>query len=78
MAVTETNTKNQAYAVVTNGQDSSGNIVTVEDNLGTLSTDVSAWDSQKAHNIATALAELVGTNVLYNTKRVATFSIVGQ
>lgn len=75
MAIAEENTKNQAYAVVMNGTDSGGNIKTVEDSLGTLSTTASNWDANKAYAIATALAPLVGQGTLYTTRRVATFTL---
>lgn len=71
----EYNTNNKAYAVVNNGTSSEGTPITVEDSLGTLSTNASTWDVTKASNIATALAPVVGTGTLQQVKRVATFSI---
>lgn len=71
----ETNTSNKAYAIASNGTSSSGAMLTVEDSIGTLSTNASDWNAEKAYQISRAIAGLIGTGSYSGTKRVATFAI---
>ncbi len=59
--VSEVPEKEVVQLKLNNGQDSEGNIKTVNQNLGSL--DANAWDAQKVMNIAEALSPCLSKSI---------------